>query len=367
MKVRSRLNVVLLICIIVLLVSLPLTAYSIYEDPYNNLLENDKQVVSDFVELWIKDMYHNDGTKVDKISQVLDENENVTGYIIDFSKNNEDNGYIVLDRSQPDVVKDFSLTSKSIYDNLTDNANKKIYTKSKLFFDGTDFYLKIKSGKEWGLMDLANNITNLTSWKNDTSNTQKAASDLSVNNFILNKSSIPNGSEKTISRAENYIPVTMNEFDSNNHCGPTTVLNLIKLAEHRGQGAMCNKNNNSQLFGMICGAMNFNPDKGATNSQIYKALKSVVKHLNTKVVIDEYWFDLWSDFKRDIDAGKSIYFGINTKKDGHAMIAVGYRTCSNANYLRVIDNWNRHTERYVLFDKSPYTDFDGASVVFKSL
>lgn len=64
MKVRSKLNVLLLICIIVLLVSLPLTAYSIYEDPYINLLENDKKVVTDFIELWIKDMYHNDGTKL---------------------------------------------------------------------------------------------------------------------------------------------------------------------------------------------------------------------------------------------------------------------------------------------------------------
>lgn len=45
MKVRSKLNVLLLICIIVLLVSLPLTAYSIYEDPYINLLENDKKLL----------------------------------------------------------------------------------------------------------------------------------------------------------------------------------------------------------------------------------------------------------------------------------------------------------------------------------
>lgn len=160
----------------------------------------------------------------------------------------------------------------------------------------------------------------------------------------------------------------MNDFNANNHCGPTTVLNLIKLAEHRGQGAICNKNNNKELFGMICSVMNFDLEKGgASDSEIYKGLRSVVKYLNTKVEINVYWFDLWSDFERDINAGKSIYFGLNTKKSGHAMIAVGYRKCSNANYLRVIDNWSKHTERYVLFDKSPYIAFDGASVVFKSL
>lgn len=368
MKVRSKLNVLLLICIIVLLVSLPLTAYSIYEDPYINLLENDKKVVTDFIELWIKDMYHNDGTKVDKISQVLDENENVTGYIIDFSKNNEDNGYIVLDRRQPDVVKEFSLTSKSIYDNLIDNANENNYKKNKLFTDGTEYFLKIKNSQEWNLIDLAKNIINYQSWKKEISNTKKGASDLPVSNFILNKSSIPNGSEKTISRAETFVPAIMNDFNANNHCGPTTVLNLIKLAEHRGQGAICNKNNNKELFGMICSVMNFDLEKGgASDSEIYKGLRSVVKYLNTKVEINVYWFDLWSDFERDINAGKSIYFGLNTKKSGHAMIAVGYRKCSNANYLRVIDNWSKHTERYVLFDKSPYIAFDGASVVFKSL
>lgn len=198
MKVRSKLNVLLLICIIVLLVSLPLTAYSIYEDPYINLLENDKKVVTDFIELWIKDMYRNDGTKVDRLSQVLDENEIVTGYLIDFSKNNENNGYMVLDRRQPDVVKEFSLTSKSIYDNLIDNANENNYKKKKLFTDDSGYFLKIKNSQEWNLIDLAKNIINYQSWKKEISNTKKGASELPVSNFILNKSSIPNGSEKQL-------------------------------------------------------------------------------------------------------------------------------------------------------------------------
>lgn len=368
MKVRSRLNVVLLICIIVLLVSLPLTAYSIYEDPYNNLLENDKQVVSDFVELWIKDMYHNDGTKVDKISQVLNENEIVTGYIIDFAKNNTDNGYMVLDKRMPDKVVDFALCSKSITDKIKENVDEiKPNTKlNKLYFDGLDYYAKIKINNYWSLINCNKVISKFDSWKEKLLNSNIVKADL-ISNYVLSANSIPTGTEKVLSRADTFVPVTTDDFNSNNHCGPTAAVNLIKLAEHRAQGGICNKNSDQKLFAMVCNAMNFVPKDGSLNSQIFKGLKGVAKNLNTKVVVDEYWFDLWSDFVRDIDAGKSIYLGLNTKDDGHALIVVGYRICENAKYLRVIDNWNYRTNRYVLFNKSSYTSFQGASVLFKNI
>lgn len=331
---------------------------------FDNLLVEDRENVENFTNKWIFEMYSDDGTYVDNIAKVCDSEDKVTGYIIEFKKENTDNGYMILDKRKPDCVVEFSLKSDSVVDIIAENieSNKNNKKLKKLYSDGVNYIAKIKKGFSWKAVGLDNNIKLFKDWKKDA-----YVNSSYVQDFVLGKNSVPSGGETVISRADTFVPVKMSELPSKNHCGPTTVLNLIKLAEYRGEGGICNKINNRELFSMICDKMNFKTDAGSTNIQIYKGLRGIVKHINTKVSINEYWFDLWSDFRRDLNAGKAVFFAVNTNRDdGHAMIAVGYRSCANGNYQRVIDNWVSHTERYLLFDKGPYIAFNGAAVVFKN-
>lgn len=183
---------------------------------------------------------------------------------------------MVLDKRMPDKVVDFALCSKSITDKIKENVDEiKPTTKlNKLYFDGLDYYAKIKIDNYWSLINYNKVISKFDSWKEKLLNSNIVKADL-ISNYVLSANSIPTGTEKILSRADTFVPVSTDDFVSKNHCGPTAAVNLIKLAEHRAQGGIINKHSNQTLFAMVCTAMNFVPKDGSLNSQIFKGLKVV--------------------------------------------------------------------------------------------
>ncbi len=88
--------------------------------------------------------------------------------------------------------------------------------------------------------------------------------------------------------------------------------------------------------------------------------------------INDYWFDLWSDFKRDVDNSIPIYlhtagtiYNANTGEyelSGHAQVVVGYREYSDGSlYLHIFSGWYDHPS-FVKFKPDSLVEFDGYSV-----
>ena len=82
-------------------------------------------------------------------------------------------------------------------------------------------------------------------------------------------------------------------------------------------------------------------------------------------ISDGYWLVLFSDFKRDIDAGKPCMFGynwntVNGSRDGHHVFVCGYTITTENKYLRVADGWTRGT-KYLNFSGCSYKATQGVS------
>lgn len=80
----------------------------------------------------------------------------------------------------------------------------------------------------------------------------------------------------------------------------------------------------------------------------------------------------WSDWKRDIDNGYPVYTALSGMKNvnnqwtevGHAVIAVGYREyqANGERFLRVLDGWNRTSDRYIFFNSNHFTSKNGIAM-----
>lgn len=112
--------------------------------------------------------------------------------------------------------------------------------------------------------------------------------------------------------------------------------------------------------------------KGLNLIQINNAISKYVKSKGYKYSSDTYWFNLWSDWRRDINNGYPVYTSIQGLSFannewinvGHAVIAVGYReyVANDAKYLRVLDGWKRTSDRYIYFNSNYFTSKNGIAM-----
>lgn len=262
--------------------------------------------------------------------------------------------------SQKDILE------KNLINNKENIGKSKI---KKLYKDGMNLLCKIQTKDGIELYDIVNTREKFSVWKDKSNaNNFESSAQRGIANLVFDQAFIPNGTDKIISGADTFVPYTQYEFPySSKNCGPTTIFNLIKLAEHRGV-SMCIKITNDELFNSICSHLDFDGTGGISNGDLYRGLKAVVKNINVKVKVNEYLFDAWSDYERDINAGKSIAVNARVSgEDGHAMTAVGYRIAGKEKCLRVITNWSQHTKSYILFKKSNFAYFESGSVVFEAI
>lgn len=347
MQIKSKYFIILL-CLLLLCMSVMLS-FAYVDDVYDTLLSEDRQNTKIFLENWLDNVYKHDGTKINKITKMYNSDDRISGYIVDFSKNNLPNGYIVLDKQSKNPIKEFAFNGESITDRLVYNtstalSNLKIY-------NNTINYLAMKTKTK------SNELYDIYQ-RNFTNNNVILKSSTPLENLVffpddrIDQSKCVDLPNLIYFRASTTI-----DFPGQNDCGPTAVLNILNWATFTG------KLSSYVEYNEIRTAMNFN-DKGSSDIQCLEAIKKIAKNHDKKAIVDAYWGDKFDDFKRDINAKKPIYLGVLTKSgEGHAMVVCGYvEMPSGAKYLRVMDGWNTVTSRFIEFNKSNYWKFDGASV-----
>lgn len=358
MKILRK-NVVLVAMLTLMVLTLSLCvseAYAYSSNEYSNLLEEDRQNTKTFIENWIANTYKNDGTELSKITKTYGYNDAVSGYIIDFKKDNMPNGYILLDKQSKNHIKEFALSGESISNRLTENSDTSLKD-LKIYQKFGNLFAKNKRESIDKLYDLYNNIIS----SRDIFNTTLYSNEIYKELVFFPDERVDSQNNVDLPNSVYVTPLTTYNYSDDGNCALVATANIIRWSRSVGKV----KNENFNDYYDMKRITNFKI--GLNDIQALEGLKKYAKEYNQKVKIDAYWFDTWDDFTRDIRAQKIIFLGLKPwlAKAAHAMVVVGFNEMpSGGKYLRVYDGWHRVATRYIEFKKSNYSKFDGASVDF---
>lgn len=340
-------------------------------------------------ENWLKDNY-DDGTTVKDIVSIM-QDEEISSYCVNFEKDNEPNGYIVVDtdKQAKNSIPEFCLSGKGIYDTLAEQSYDDVSIKEEdkvIYSLGPfDYAIPIDENAEKFYSsngeELSKEVVLKTSKKAKTVESKDPdeylveASKQQYYEGFFTSDSIPRTgyTTKTITGASSFTPSVMssflpaNGFDGN--CGPTAATNLLSYyKEKRGFSNLGTSRQN--IYNNFISASGFDEygTSGLTPSAADSAIKTMFKNAGYSYSSSTYLFDWWSDWTRDLNDNYPVFTAVRGLKlnggswieVGHAIIAVGYREYnSGAKYLRVYDGWNATNDKYIWFNSDYFKSIDG--------
>lgn len=310
-------------------------------------------------------------------------------YCIDFSKNNQPNGYLVLDAHKyaTNYIREFSLSGKGIYQTLIDYSDSTYIADTKIIYSlgGYDYAVSVNESRTsfysssgeflskndlLSILEVADEVFgNISDDRNDTAKQE-------YYDGFFSDTAISSGggyTGRTITGADSFIPSIMSELrvqgGYSGNCSPTASTNL--LSYYREMRGFTNLGSSRQdIYNKVVAASGWDQfgDEGQTASAASNGIKKVVENAGYKYKSDTYWFNLWSDWTRDINNNYPVYTSVRGLKEsdgswvevGHAIIAVGYREYGDgARYLRVYDGWNRSHDKYIWFNSDYFKSIKG--------
>lgn len=342
-----------------------------------------------------------EGTEIKNIIPIQDLDNRLVGYCINFSTNGFDAGYLVLnaDKYAESYVKEFALDGSGIFDTLVEKIPSKGRTSTvtaPVIYSTNPYQYAIKYSQgnkelfynsDCRVMDYASEIEIYE--QGDSLNyvelSQQSDDGQSKEEYyksFFNESDLTAYSwseDKSIPYAEYFIPFTMGALvDGSNkgNCGPTAAMNICKYyKEKRSKTNMYLNDSVTDTYSALVDAVEFdrNGKDGTYYDKLQSGLKSYINGRGYTAKIGDYWFDWWSDFKRDFDGGyPNLIFIQGNKYDtttkswitvGHFVVGIGYRVSSDGEqYVRVCDGWYTSNERYVLFKSDSISKFLGTVV-----
>lgn len=360
--------------------------------------------------VWLSQNY-NDGTEIGDIIPII-EGDETSAYCVNFQLNNKPNGYVVVNtnKNSGECIKEFGLSGEGIYETLVDNYNANGYgnlsqkREKKIFSTGlfeyaipTDNNTCYTTNNENIALNI---IKELSSKINSFNNTQALVlteKQEYYNGFYNGSNLIPARFKYgALTGIETFTPSVMDDFlpfsapngqvVNLGNCSVTAATNLVSYyAEKRGFANLLINNSRQATydeFVKLSGFKTYLPESANKNqeglniNQINSAINKYVKNRGYKYSSDSYWFNLWSDWRRDINNGYPVYTAIrgnkldkngNWQEVGHAVIGVGYREyqINDEIYLRVLDGWNRTSDRYIYFNSNYFTSKNGIAMKVK--
>lgn len=338
---------------------------------------------------WDKD------TKIDTITELYDENENISSYCVSLvNKYGNDVGYIVLGaNSDTPPIIEYSTTGKFFIDDL-----QKGY-----YFGGVDYFIKDKY-KEDCYINVTNNEENVIP-ENDIQNTAEnyaderdAFEDSAIINYdeaYINDIGKINGySSSNPPQDGSFIynpfiyengwisvaPIDVNSYNNwyfstsdfqgyDGHCAPTAATNLIRYWFLRNTSKYAPLISNWQwwqIFGNMYIYMKTNDGcSGTYPTNIHSGLKRYIRTMGlddsgVKINFEPKFYDVVNQLDNGHGGRPFIYCVYNHHVySDHAMLALGYvefeyaDTLNNksvySRYIRVADGWSNSPDRFVHF------------------
>jgi hypothetical protein len=145
-------------------------------------------------------------------------------------------------------------------------------------------------------------------------------------------------------------------------CTIVALSNMMKYYKSRGKTSI--DSNFSTLYSALWTLAGTNSEGTTFTENIAPAAVAYMKNKGYSISSDDYLFDWYSDFTRDVNNNKPIIFSYGAdfggKPGGHSVFCVGYVDTTSYQYLRIADGWNNYL-RYINFNGYNYSRKDGWS------
>ena len=342
---------------------------------------------------WIGSLYQGDAS-VSHIVGLCDP-DNVSkgniGHLVSFEKNGTPSGYIVLSREEVgDPIVEFALDGESIYDVLEDRVAEKnkasavsgraaagsieaspftIATKDILYTNFINYSMAIKRDEQVILLDQFDKVRE---FKGDLPSNNGSTYASIYDGYVPLPSESTSYTSGTINGATSNVGLKMEDLASctnEGNCAPTAATNVINLyakynlnGNGRALSILLANNNTKFTYDRIATLMDYVPGKGGTPAQVLTGMREYCSERGRSYSDDEYSYNYWSDFTRDVKKNVPIYLATYADDGGHSQVVVGYREYSNGKkYLMSYTGWTTNAT-YIKFKASCFTGFYGWAI-----
>lgn len=354
---------------------------------------NNQRSVEHIIQNWIDSQYSGDA-EVCEIVSLFNVNDEYIGQLVSFVKDNNPAGYIVLSHMESEhPIIEYAFEGQSVYSYLVeqfaaDQANimaecqmnssvqvvssYSIAEENVLYTDFINYSLKIRNEDEVLLFNQHKQTQTFNESQN-TENRSLPATDKFFDGYVDYPTEsglriyniIPGAGANSALVMENMPGATSGE----GNCGPTALANTVKLyAEyflngHASLPGLRVNGSDADTYSRLVAISGYSSNDAASMSELLDALDEYSDERGYSCSIDNYWWDLWSDFTRDIESHKPILlYTSSSAGTAHAQVVVGYQLYDNdAKYLQVLTGWSSNAT-FVKFKPSSLNNFNGYCV-----
>lgn len=296
----------------------------------------------------------NDRTKVFQVVSTYDLEGRLNGFIVNLTTDQKDSGFIKLEilpnNGNADItefsydgrykidgvdIKDYALSSK---DKIISSGFLKYYVKC----DDDILSMNKKKNLSHEIKEIKKRINAHYDLLEKQTSMKNSAISTSGKQIVYTNKYVKNLYEKK------YEPVIMQEMSSGPVCAPTCGVSMLKYWNNcRGISRLYYDYSIKNTFLRLKKYMKTS-EYGTYDDQACKGMCDYIKEEKRRKYLGKDYiegFD-WDWVKANIKNGNPFYMSALTKhydgSDGkHAFLAVGYQICSNGNYIRVCDLWDK--------------------------
>lgn len=347
-------------------------------------VQDDQRVSLEYiVQNWIDTQFQGDA-EVSRIVTLKDTSDLCIGHLVSFEKDSLPAGYIVLSHKEIDnPIIEFAYEGQSIYEYLEEQVtgyndtfdspqpystngevSYSIAEENILYTDFINYSLNVKNGDDILLIDQNNLATILDITPNPNSE----------DTFWDDYYTFPPeglgahryGDEINFDALDDGLKMS-DMAPNEGNCGPTSITDVVRLYakyelnDHSALPSL-SLSSDKATYNRLVTYSGYASGAAVSMSKLISALKKHTKERGYSISVNDYLFDNWSDFTRDIQAKKPILLYTSSSKSAHSQVVVGYRVfTSGSQYLMIHSGWTTEAS-YVRYKPDSLTKFNGYCV-----
>lgn len=350
----------------------------------NDIAKQNEVNIAKYADSFVESIYPKGEHTTGDVTTMYNEDDAVSGYCIDILVGTIPNGYVVVKFANNNpVVSEFCLEP------TVTNPYKEIIKHYDIKSENLRYYSI--GPNEYHVCDLTNElvlgfsndvctIADFVSYKNAVKQyklklaTQTEESTREGEEY-LNYSSLDGwsvvsdnytGSVKsshTITGAGSltyYCSPDVSAIGETYACSIVALCNLMRY--YRSRGFTQISSSFDTLYTTMWSYAGTSATGSTTNGNEAPAAERYLDELGYDCSFNDYWLDLYANFKSDLNKNKPCLFTygamFGNNAGGHATLAVGYVHTSSYKYLQIADGWNSYL-RYINFNGYDYSRVDG--------
>lgn len=340
-----------------------------------------------YASMWAEMSYSID-VEISDTVQVVDINGNPAGFMISFSYNDVPMGYIIVDLSCENPLKEYAYEGESLYEALSDNATN-IAKSASMFSESINDKRMICLSPLYYAVEIGNGMVSVNGEIQTDDELVTFAEELADNEALylssgVSTTSISGGMVTTppgtltnshnITNLKNYTPISTSNFTVGNNCKFVASTNIFNYFQKcRGKNMLTTVSGMEAYDATYLKIEEYREDLGDMPSAIEQYM--VDRGFSNAYTVDHGTDSSILSIKTDIDnnAPVLIYISRPSGESGsnHAVVGCAYQvrkdktTSSITYYIRIMDGWNNNFNRFIAWNNDYYSSLRGIGVYYE--